>query len=410
MDSFRDAQIRRIVAHAWRNVPYYRALFHRHGIAPADIRGEADLIHIPITTRSDMQNARFEDRLSRNVDPKKLLQFKTTGSSGQCLTVMRTWREQKLLSMFVVRAMRSFGLRQSDVIGIPRVRVPAHPRDHQLPRRIADAFGVFRTVIVDPRSGTDHVQSLYDLRSEVIQGWPTILAAMAPRWRQLNNADGRERRLKFVIAGGEMLTPAAREQISLGFGAPVREIYGAHEFSLVAWQCVPTGALHLSDETLYAEVVRDGTRVKPGEEGETVVTALHSFAMPFIRYNLGDVVVQGSAACSCGSPFSTISAIRGRSGDYLALPNGRTVHPQDIARDSYRAAPWIKQLQVVRQAADRFELHVVLLREPSASEMEAVRPAVAGLLGPGISFEVLIVPSIETAVESKFSVYRSNVP
>ena len=49
------------------------------------------------------------------------------------------------------------------------------------------------------------------------------------------------------------------------------------------------------------------------------------------------------------------TAIRGRAGDYLALPNGRTVHPQDIARDSYRAAPWIKQLQVVLQAADRFE-------------------------------------------------------
>jgi phenylacetate-CoA ligase len=409
VDRFRDSRLRKIVAHAYQNVPFYRSLFDAHGIRPGDIRGTNDLGRIPITTRSDIQHASLADRIAAGVDPKSLLEFRTTGSTGQCLVVSRKWREQKLLSLFAVRAMRSYGLRVRDVIGVPRVRVPTHPRDNQIPRRIADSLGLYRRIIVDPRSGVDQVKTLYDLGSEVIQGWPTVLAEIAPRWKSLRESRGMRKPVRFVLTGGEMLTAAAHDNITRGFDAPVYDLYGAHETSLVAWQCADSGEYHLSDETICAEVIRDGRIAEPGGTGEMVVTMLHSFAMPFIRYKLGDMVVQGSAICSCGSPFSTIRAIQGRTADFLSLPNGRFVHPQDIARDSYLAAHWIRQLQVVQQTVDRFELHVVPAREPSPAEIEAVRPAIAWLLGPGVSFDVVVVQSIDRTMDSKFRVYRSNL-
>ena len=409
IDAFRDSRIRTMIAHAYRSVPFYRSLFDRNGILPTDIRGAADLVHIPITTRSQIQEASLSDRVANGIDRTSLLEFRTTGSTGQCLVVARRWREQKLLSLFAVRAMRSYGLRPRDVIGVPRIKLPTHPRDNQIPRRIADTLGFYTRVIVDPREGVDQVNALFDLQSEVVQGWPTILSEIAPKWRELRMRDAGRRGLRFVLTGGETMTSAARAQITQGFDAPVHDLYGAHETSLVAWQCAATGDYHLSDETICAEVIRDGRHAAPGESGEMVVTALHSFAMPFIRYKLGDMVVQGSPACTCGSPFSTIRAIQGRTADFLSLPNGRVVHPQDIARDSYRAAHWIKQVQVVQQATDRLELHVVPLREPSAGEVAAIRPAIEGLLGPGVSFDVVTVPSIERRMDSKFTVYRSNV-
>ena len=409
IDAFRDSRIRKMIVHAYQSVPFYRSVFDRNGILPTDIRGAADLVHVPITTRSQIQEASLSDRVATGTNPASLLEFRTTGSTGRCLVVARTWSEQKLLSLFAVRAMRSYGLRPTDVIGIPRIKLPPHPRDNQIPRRIADTLGFYRRVIVDPRGGVDQVNALFNLRSEVVQGWPTILSEIAPRWRELRRLEGEGRRLRFVLTGGETRTPAARDQIARGFDAPVHDLYGAHESSLVAWQCAATGDYHLSDETICAEVIRDGRHALPGESGEMVITMLHSFAMPFIRYKLGDMVIQGSPACTCGSPFSTIRAIQGRTADFLSLPNGRVVHPQDIARDSYRAAHWIKQLQVVQQAVDRFELHVVPLREPSAGEVAAIRPAIEGLIGLGVSFDVVTVDSIERRMDSKFRVYRSNL-
>ena len=409
VEAFRDAHVRKIVAHAYEHVPFYRTLFDRHGIVPGYICGNADLVRVPITTRSEIQEASPSGRIADGVDPESLLEFRTTGSTGQCLTVARKWREQKLLSLFAVRAMRSYGLRPRDVIGVPRIRVPTHPRDNQIPRKIADSLGFYRRVIIDPRTDVDQVKALCDLGSEVVQGWPTILSEIAPRWQDLRTSRGKRDALRFVLTGGETCTAAARDHITRGFDAPVHDLYGAHETSLVAWQCAVTGEYHLSDETISVQVIRDGRIAEPGETGEMVVTALHSYAMPFIRYKLGDVVVQGSTTCSCGSPFSTIRSIQGRTADFLSLPNGRLVHPQDIARDSYRAGHWIRHLQVVQLAVDKFELHVVPHRVPSEAEIEAIRPAVAGLLGSGVSFDVVTVEAIERKMDAKFRVYRSNL-
>ena len=108
MHRYRDSRIRRLVHHAYRNVPFYTQLFDSAGITPRDIQGAADLERIPVTTRSDIQNASLEDRLARGVDPAKLIARKTTGSTGQCLVVMRKWVEERKLNLAWMRAIRSY--------------------------------------------------------------------------------------------------------------------------------------------------------------------------------------------------------------------------------------------------------------------------------------------------------------
>ncbi len=406
IERFRDARLRQMVTHAYENVSYYRKLFDAHGVRPSRIGGAQDMHLVPVTTRSMIQEAPMSERLARGVDEKKLLERRTTGSTGQCLVVKRTWAEEQVLNFFRWRAIRAYGLRRADVIGVPRVRIPRDPNDIQLPRKIADALHFYRKAIVDLRSTTDDVGKLHSLGSQVIMGWPTVLSEMAPRWATLSAASGEANPVKFVITGGEVLSPAARAQIEDGFGAPVRDMYGAHEFSLVAWQCAVTALYHLSDETHYAEVLRDGVPAEPGESGELFVTGLHSFAMPFVRYKLGDVVVQGNGPCTCGSPFTTVTQVKGRAADYLMLPNGKRVHPQDLARDSYFAASWIRQLQVVQEEPGRFRLLVVPQRSPSPEEVGAIRPALKDFIGE-LPFEVTLVERIDREDDSKFRVYRS---
>ena len=206
-----------------------------------------------------------------------------------------------------------------------------------------------------------------------------------------------------------MLSPYARQQITEGFDAPLYDMMGAHEFSLLTWECQSTHHYHFSDETIYAEVIVDGRRAEPGEEGELVVTGLHSFAMPFIRYNIGDLVVQGSSQCECGAPFSTMRSVRGRTGEYFSLPEGRRVHPQDIVRMSFIAATWIRNLQVVQIDQSHLELHVVPVRPPTQEEIERINIAVAKVLWGVATLEVMIVPDIPVAYDTKFRVHRSLV-
>ena len=407
IDEFRDRRIRKLIRHAYRNVPYYRQLFDKHDVPIESIHSAGDLALVPVTTRVEIQNASIEDRLARGVDASKLIVRRTTGSTGQCLSLMRTWREEQVLNLMRWRALRSYGLRRKDIIAVPRVPIGKHPRDYQLPRRIADALGFYRKHLIDLSTIDDAARILIENEPEVVMGWPTILADIAPRWKELRRAATRAP--KFLISGGEVLSPHARQRITEGFDAPVVDMMGAHEFSLLAWECAETHEYHLSDETIYAEVIVDGRTAQPGEQGDLVVTGLHSFAMPFIRYNLGDLVVQGSKRCDCGSPFSTIRTIQGRAGEYFNLPEGRRVHPQDIVRMSFIAATWIKNLQVVQLSEARLELHVVPVRAPSPEEVERIRIAVAKVLWGVATLDVVIVPEIPVSYDTKFRVHRSLV-
>ena len=405
IERFRDRRIRKLVRHAYQNVPFYRRLFDEHGIPVDSIQGAADLQSVPITRRVDIQNAPIEDRLARGVDATGLIVRRTTGSSGQCLSLMRTWREEQVLNLMRWRALRAYGLKRKDIIAVPRVPIGKHPRDYQLPRRIADALGFYRKQLIDLSTIDDAARILIEREPQVVMGWPTILADLAPRWKELRRA--KTRAPKFLISGGEVLSPHARQRITEGFDAPVFDMMGAHEFSLLAWECSETHQYHFSDETIYAEVIVDGRPARPGEQGDLVVTGLHSFAMPFIRYNLGDLVVQGATQCECGSPFSTMQSVQGRAGEYFNLPQGRRVHPQDIVRMSFIAAGWIKNLQVVQLDESRLELHVVPVRPPSTEEIERIRIAVAKVLWGVATLEVVIVPDIPVSYDTKFRVHRS---
>ena len=407
LDEFRDRKIRKLVRHAYENVPLYRKLFDERGISVGDISSAADLAPLPVTSRTDVQLAEIKDRLARGVDPDKLIVRKTTGSSGQCLTVMRTWNEEQVLNLLRWRAIRAYGLKLSDVIAVPRVPIGRHRRDYPLPRRIADAIGFYRKDLLDLTTIEDASRILIERDPEVIMGWPTILGDLAPKWSAMRTPSIRGP--KFLISGGEMLSAHARQRITEGFDAPVYDMMGAHEFSLLAWECPVTGHYHFSDETIYAEVLVDGRPAKPGEEGELVVTGLHSMAMPFIRYNLGDIVMQGSEQCECGSPFSTMRSVQGRIGEYFNLANGRRVHPQDIVRMSFIAASWIRNLQVVQTDLIHLELHVVPVRPPTANEIKAIETAVKKVLWGVATLTVVIVPEIPTSYDTKFRLHRSLV-
>ena len=74
--------LRRLVAHAYNNVPHYRRLFDRHGVHARAIRTLSDLENVPITTKDDLRSVPVEDTLTRGMDPDRLISIRTSGTSG----------------------------------------------------------------------------------------------------------------------------------------------------------------------------------------------------------------------------------------------------------------------------------------------------------------------------------------
>lgn len=407
IEAFRDARLRELVRHAWERVPYYRRLFGRHGITPRDIGGVADLAAIPTTSKKTLQALPAEDLLARGVDAERLVAHRTSGSTGLPFTVRRTWLEERVLNAFRWRALRTFGLRATDrrvYVGISR---PLDPRNDRLPQRLLHRLGFRPHTIVDCHQPVEAiVRQICEVHPDVIAGLSGAL------WRVALSASAAERRLlrpRFVYAAGEVLTPEMRRQIGQALAVPVYDAYGSHEFNLIAWQCAQTGVYHTCDDLLVVEVLADGKPVAPGERGELVGTSLHSFAMPFIRFRLGDIVTKGTEQCACGQPFSTIRAIEGRMHDFFPLPDGRVVLPSAIVGILVRHAPWLGEYRMIQETMERIVLRAVPLFAPSVAEIGRVRGMVESYLGAGVRFEVELLAEIPPDPGGKTRLSRSLV-
>lgn len=397
---YRNARLRRVVTHAYRHVPYYRRLFDRCGLTPDDVRTVEDLPRIPMTSKRDLQALPPADLIARGVRPARLRAFLTGGSTGEPFTIRRTWLEERVCVAVRLRALRAFGL------SLRSRRAIVGEFGAARPGRLRRALGLWPWTAIDGlQPPADVLRALERLAPDAVLGYPGVLSAVA---RVVLDGDGAAPRPRFVATSGEALTPRMRTEIGAAFHAPVVELYGSHEFRTIAWQCRKTGHLHVADDHVAVEVLQGGRPAGPGEAGELVGTALHSLAMPFIRYRLGDVVTRGTAPCACGQPFSTIRSVQGRMVDYLTLPGGRLLHPYRLITPGEHR-PWVRQLQVFQEREDRVVLRVVPGRRPTPDERAEAEREARAHLGPGVEFELILVSEIPLEPGGKFRYCRSLV-
>lgn len=401
--AFRDRQLRRMVAHAYRNVPYYRRLFDRADVTPEQIRTAADLPRLPITSKEDLQNEAAGDILARGNRPDRLIKRTTSGSTGEPLVIHRSWLEERVLKVIRLRGLLRFGLRRGDRLAIVHYQFGgAPPRSEQL---------LQRTRLYEYRSfhcltpPADLLARLHSYEPDILTGSPSVLLRIGQAME-----DGRAAlRPRVVLSGSEILTPTLRDQLSEAFQAPVYDTYGSHEFSLFAWECPATRTYHVADDAVIVEVLReDGTAAAPGEQGEVVATGLHTFAMPFIRFRLEDVVTHGQPdGCICGAPWSTIHRIQGRIMDYFILLDGRELHPYVVEEIVERTANnWVRQYQFVQDRIDRLVFRLVPRRTPLTAEITSLREAMRDVLSPGMEVVVEIAERLDSENGSKFRMYR----
>lgn len=407
VEAYQNRQVRRVIKHAYENVPYYRRLFDQHGIKPAQIQAVGDLASLPVTSRKDLQSQPDTEIVARGMRPQSLIARPTSGSAGEPLIVRRTWAEERLLNAFRRRAMKEYGLRARDKVAYVTLKGTSEPRDYQLPLSALQVVGFHRRTVIDSRLPTEEiVRCLRSFRPEVLVGYAGALARISAA---MDETDRQAIRPRFVVAGAEMLTAQMRETIAATFEVPVYDMYGSHEFNLIAWQCKAGSAFHTCDDAVIVEVLKNGKAAPAGVPGEVAVTSLHSFAMPFLRYRLGDIATAGADICNCGQPFSTIESIQGRTYVRFSLPGGRSVYSFELWAIIRAAASWVSVYQLTQEQLGAFVLQIVTRGKPVAGEPAALTEELRTALGPGVELKVQLVREIPADTTGKYRAFRTQL-
>ncbi len=400
---FRDVESRsqyharllaKLLRHAVRNVPLYSSKL-------AGCDPDTPLHCLPVLSRTDMQPGAPLDFIARTHDKRRLNGHDTSGSDGTPLTVHRTTFEDRLLQAFRVKRFGQLGLRLSD-------RRAGLDFDYRRPQEVRyrpallKLGALYRAPIHYQHDPAEVIRQLRRIRPALVSGYPVILAEIAAH---LDDEDRAQLPLRFVTAGGDKLTAAARRQIEDGFGARVFNFYGMNEVVMAASECPHTGLFHLSSETVVAEILCGHRPADVGETGEFTVTSLHSYSMPFIRYQPGDLVQRGPDPCPCGAPYPTLSAIHGRVADLFVLPDGAKIHPFEIDGPLKGYVDAMRRYQVVQTRPDAVEIRIVG-RDPSLIAQTAEMDAKYGFLrARGVELSLRFVDALPTRDNGKFRLY-----
>ncbi len=220
--------------------------------------------------------------------------------------------------------------------------------------------------------------------------------------------------LREIRTFGELLDPRLRPLCQRVLGISVRDSYSSQEVGYIAIQCPATEEYHVQAESLLVEVIDDhGQPCKPGEVGRVLVTTLQNFAMPLIRYEIGDYAEVGEP-CPCGRGLPVLRRIVGRQRNMAILPDGREIWPCTsdtlLQPEFMEHLPPISQFQVVQVQPDAVDVYIVAERKLTDDE----EPLISGLIYEAFNWpmqvNIVYVDEIKRGAGGKFEDYRCDVP
>ena len=370
-------QLACLLAHAQATVPFYRDRLPT-GIAEDGPSTDAWRA-IPLLTRREIQAAGATlQSVQPPTDHGSLSEIFTSGSTGTPVRAVRTQLAELYWSAFTLRDhlwhRRDLGGTLAAIRESKAGKAP-WPDGTRWSDWGSASAGLFRTgPCVSLNIMTPIDRQLDWLRRQdpdYLISHPTNIARLA----QLSLETGiKLPRLREVQTIAEVLNPQARSLIADAWGATVSDIYSARETGYLALQCPEAEQYHVQAEGVLVEVLDDDdSPCKPGHVGRVVVTTLQNFAMPLIRYDIGDRAEVGQP-CPCGRGLPVLARIMGREQNLVQLPDGSRrwalLSSGDIARLT-ELAP-IRQYQFAQRAADRFEVRLATARPLSPDEETAI--------------------------------------
>jgi phenylacetate-CoA ligase len=301
------------IKRAYNDVPYYKKIYDEWGVDINDINTFDDLRKLPFITKDEIREQFPNGIVSKKYDVAKCHYSATTGSTGRSLPFVFTKSTFAYYIATGVRMYTMIGYRPWHKLVYIKYTKLDYPR-----------FGPFFRTEHIPSIITveEQISMLRRMNPDILLGYASLVFEIA---QKMTPEDLTLIKPKFIGINSELSTKAQRDLISNVFGCPVYDEYSTEETWMVASQC-REGNYHLYIDNVWAEFLdKNGSPVKPGEEGEIVLTTTRSDAMPFIRYRIGDIGRHSDKNCPCSLGYPILDSFEGRADDSFILPSGKYV-------------------------------------------------------------------------------------
>lgn len=397
------SQLKLVLRHALGTTPHYSEAF---GNLDVDSLTWATFSALPRLERSALQ-ADFDALSSRECPPDhgNIIRGQSSGSTGKPVGFLLTSVTQLFWKALTLREHlwhnRDFAGKFSAI----RVKID----DGHFPTwgpPVAEVFQTGPSVMLNIRADTaKQLEWLQRENPDYLITHASNLGALAA----LSIKHGvKLPRLQQARTFSETLRPDLRDKVREAWDVEVADVYSCEEAGAIALQCPLHEHYHVQSENLIVEVLHpDGRECRPGETGEVVLTTLHNFAMPLIRYRIGDYAEVGEV-CPCGRGLSVLKRIHGRQRNMLTLPDGSQHWPSFPSALWLKVAP-IQQFRVIQTTLDSLEITYAMDRVLTAAEEVQLKESIGEKLGYAFNIDWNRVDLIERTPNAKYEDFVSKV-
>jgi len=411
VQSYQLAHLKNLVAFSAQKVPFWRQRISADAIQRANTLQEA-LNALPILRRATLRDNLAGLRAGELPPGHQAAGERTSsGSTGMVVAVatsnvMLAWQ-----SALAFRAQLWAGRDLQQKIALVR---KYQKGEAEYPDGLSAPFWAPPSVFPFPTGPAFHLSTsntslaqqwewLEKISPSYLMTYPSIVRALAER---VASEGKRPAPLRGITTVGEVVDNDVRELAIRYLDAPIFDIYSSEEAGTIAMQCPDSPGYHVQADALILEVLDDGGRpVETGGTGRVVVTPLFNYAMPLLRYELGDFAQVG-APCLCGRAFPALGRIMGRRRNMLTLADGRSFWPSFSARRLQKIVP-MREHQFRQTAPGVIEAWLATEAAITPEQEAAMRDIINAGLPMPFDVRIRCVPEIPRPVSGKYEEFVS---
>ncbi len=363
INALRDEKLRKIVEFAYSKINFYKKRFDENGINQKDITCISDLCKMPVLSKIDILEN--EKTLIVPEFKQKMYTRKTGGSTGMTLHFMKDAKALALNDAIMYRCYEWYNIdigdKQVRFWGVPvtrKLRWQEQLKDFILNRIRISAFDISSASCIEQYKRIKKYKPAY------FYGYTTAIYGFCLFVKE-NGICLDDLNLKAVICTAEKMYPHHKNLFNEVFNCPIVDEYGSSENGIIAFQC-KKGNMHMMSDHLCIEFLdKNDQPVKMGEPGRIVITDLNSYAMPLIRYDIGDIGKPSEKKCSCRVNLPLMEVVEGRKEDFIKNKDGSLVHAAYLCYTLKEDT--VHEFKMYQKAIDH--LHVQIVKSPKFTSM-----------------------------------------
>jgi len=316
-----EEQLKKLIHFVYQNVPYYAKLFKKLELKPSDINTIKDLERLPILTKAIIKK-NWQDFIPRNISKYGYVNGSTGGSTGVPLKYRMSLEDYERGIAIPRRGWGYAGYKLGDKVAVIAGSSLIPTAKSEIKKRIQNFFlntRHYSSFNMSEQKLFDYFHDINKWKPDFIYGYASSIYIFAKFIK--DNDLTLNFYPKAIFSTAEKLFDKQRYPIEQVFNTKVFDEYGLNDGGVSAYECEKHNGMHIDTERAILEVVNNSGEQIINKEGRILATSLYNYALPFIRYDTGDLGVISDLECTCGRKMPLLKKIVGRTTDFLKLNN-----------------------------------------------------------------------------------------